>query len=141
MSYLHLKYNANNPNTQSYQYGSDANGKVCSIFNLSCFSLYDENNIEVGYVQFVDNGIVTETTNNFNDSTQLYNETGTFFITNHGCITYNTSFVSNSVFFASNLVVVPNVISATDEYYNKIDQIAIDTYTNGDRDVWITLLN
>ena len=140
MSYLYFKYNNKTINVQSQQYGSDSNGNVCSLIFQGTLKIYNDIDTNIGYIQFIDNSIVTESTNNFNDSPQLYNETATYFFGNTSSITYNISFISNNISFPDGLV-VPTVISASGEYYNKIDQIAINTYSNGDRDVWITFLD
>ena len=138
MSLIQFKYNVNDVITQSYQYGSDANGNVCSVINISSFNLYDSNNINIGYVEFIDNGVATKSTNNFQNSDQLYNEIGCFFIKDKGTITYNISFESSSSSFESNLV-IPTIISDTGIYYRKTDQIVINPFSDGRRNVWISL--
>ena len=138
MSLLHLVYNVNDPGVvQSFQYGSDTNGNVCSELNIASYPIYDGANNQIGNVQFIDSGVAPVSTNNFQNSTQLYNETGTFFIEEIGTIVYNYSFISSSAFFGSGLV-LPTVISASGVYYNKINQIAINVNDDGTRDVWIS---
>lgn len=137
LDYVQFKYNVNNFNTQSVQYGSDQNYNVCSVINMASYDLYDSNNVKVGFIQFIDNGVGTSSTKDFQNSPQLYNETGVFFVQDKGTIAYNISFVSNSTTFSTGQI-PPSVISATGEYYNKIDKIAIDSFDNGDRNVWIT---
>ena len=136
-NYLYFKYNVNNFNTQSYQYGADQNGNVCSVIDISSYTLYDSQNVDIGFIEFIDNGISTKSTNNFQNSDQLFNEIGSFFVKDAGTITYNISFVSGNSFFSSGQF-LPTVISTTGKYYDKIDKIAIDAFSNGDRNVWIT---
>jgi hypothetical protein len=71
-SLQNFKYNVNDWNTQSFQYGSDQNGNVTSLVNIASYNLYNGLGVKVGYVQFIDNGIATESTNNFQNSEQLY---------------------------------------------------------------------
>ena len=139
MNYLHFKYNINTLNNQTYQYGSDKNGNIISVSFQGSLYLYDDCNIKIGYAQFIDNGVSNEPTTDVDNLPQLYNETGTYFVTDIGSITYNISFVADNKYFADPIS-VPTVISTSGEYYNKVNQIAINLYPNGDRDVWITLL-
>jgi len=136
-NYIKFRYNANNFNTRSYQYGSDQNSNVSSKIVISSYDLYDSDNINIGFIEFIDNSVSTKSNTNFQNSTQLYNETGSFFVEDKGTITYNISFVSDSVDFSQGQV-VPTIISATGIYYDKVDKIAIDCFKNGDRVVWIT---
>jgi len=135
-NFVQFKYNANNFNTKSSQYGSDQNFNVCSVINISSYDLYDSNNLKIGFIEFIDNGVSAKSTNNFQNSPQLYNETGSFFVEGEGTFTYNTSFISNSDAFSAGQV-LPTIISATGIYYNKIDKMVIDAFENGDRNVWI----
>jgi len=128
---VQFKYNANNFILQSVQYGSDQYYNPSSVINMASYDLFDSNNIKIGYIQFIDNGVLAA------PYTQLYNETASFFIQGKGTIVYNTAFVSGDVNF-SEPQVIPTVISASGEYYRKVDQIAIDTFENGDRNVWIS---
>jgi hypothetical protein len=141
MSVLHLRYNVNDTAVQSFQYGSDSNGNVCSVVNISSYPLYDDNNVVIGNVQFIDNGVVPVSTNNFqNAPEQLYNEVGTFFVGQLGTIVYNYSFISDDAFFSSGKLFI-TVASASGIYYDRVDKIVVDVDSDyGWRDVWISLL-
>jgi hypothetical protein len=77
-NYIELKYNANDFNTRSCQYGSDQDFNICSKIVISSYDLYNNNNYNIGFIEFIDNSIVTKSTTDFQNFTQLYNETGCF---------------------------------------------------------------
>ena len=135
--YITFNYNSNDY-IESLYYGSDQNGNVWSVINPSTFILYDENGNNIGDVQFQDNRTALESTVNFQTSQQLINELATFNIDNEGIIITSYGFVSDSSTYPSSLV-VPTVISATEKYYKKVDEVAINCNADGTRQVWITL--
>jgi len=141
ITYQQFKYNVKTGRlSESYQYGSDSNGNVNTLFNLSCYTLTDGSGKEVGYVSYNVSATSINSTPNFYDSPQKYLEIGAFHITDVGTFTSTLSYTGETNIFTPGLR-VPTILAGTGFYYNKVNAISIQANSDGTRDVWISLKN